>query len=491
MSAGGWPPDLVYTPIDMTSASPPNVFVIDTATNSVTATPIPAPLNTGIIDVAITPNGAWGYATNAGAFPIPGTTVYVINTATNTVSTTIPVGSGPHGVAITPSGAFAYVTNYLSNAVSVINTATNTVTATVPVGNYAADVAISPNGAFVYVSNLNDNTISVISTATNTVTTTIPVGGIHPDGIAITPNGVLAYVTNENSDNVSVINTATNTVSTTIPVGDLAAFVAITPDGAFAYVSNYESNTVSVIDTTTNTVATTIPLGIHPGRLAIGGCGGSPPPTPGGTTDEDSDGISNASDNCPDIASADQTDSDGDGFGDACDNCPNAFNPAQSDGEGDGTGDACDGTPATLSLNSVRLRAARPGKANGTMQIRGVRDATEFADLAAVLSDGLVAAVSGAGLPAPEVMRFPHPRCIAVSGTRITCTGTSGESATFTQKRGTNLFKVKLAAKNRAFLPPLSAAAVQVVLSTGGRDRGDTIPICKVPKNGKSANCRK
>ena len=53
----------------------------------------------------------------------------VIATATNTVVTTIPVGTAPRGIAISPDGATAYVANTGSNTVSVIATATNTVVA--------------------------------------------------------------------------------------------------------------------------------------------------------------------------------------------------------------------------------------------------------------------------------------------------------------------------------------------------------------------------
>src|SRR5205085_5801556 len=56
--------------------------------------------------------------------------VSVINTATNAVVTTIPVGTRPYGVAVSPNGSRAYVANFISNSISVINTATNTVLAT-------------------------------------------------------------------------------------------------------------------------------------------------------------------------------------------------------------------------------------------------------------------------------------------------------------------------------------------------------------------------
>jgi YVTN family beta-propeller protein len=101
----------------------------------------------------------------------------VIDTATNTVTATISVGEEPIGVAVSPDGSRVYVTNQAGfSTASVIDTATNTVTATIPVGMEASGVAITPDGSKVYVVNTRDNTVSVIATATNTVTATIPVG---------------------------------------------------------------------------------------------------------------------------------------------------------------------------------------------------------------------------------------------------------------------------------------------------------------------------
>lgn len=59
----------------------------------------------------------------------------IIDTATNTVTATVPVGSSPHGVAVDPTSANVFVANFDGNTVSVVSTATNTVTATIPVGN--------------------------------------------------------------------------------------------------------------------------------------------------------------------------------------------------------------------------------------------------------------------------------------------------------------------------------------------------------------------
>jgi len=62
-------------------------------------------------------------------------------------------------------------------------------------------------------------------------------------------------------------------------------------------------------------------------------------------TDSDGDGVSDGTDNCPNVSNADQADADGDGVGNACDNCPNASNANQANADSDGLGDACDNCP--------------------------------------------------------------------------------------------------------------------------------------------------
>jgi len=185
--------------------------------------------------------------------------VSVIDTTTNTVVATIPVGNMPSGIAITPSETYVYVANYFSNTISVIDTTINAVVATIPVADRPFNIAITPNGAFAYVLHVGSwGGFSVIDIATNIVVATVPVES--PRGIAFTPDGAFAYVTNVFTDSVSVFDTATNTlVSTVQSVGKFPRGVAITPDGAFAYVVN-QVGTVSVIDINLKYVVSTINL---------------------------------------------------------------------------------------------------------------------------------------------------------------------------------------------------------------------------------------
>jgi YVTN family beta-propeller protein len=89
---------------------------------------------------------------------------------------------GPNAVA--PDGKHAYAVNSRFNTVSVIDTGTNMVVATVPVGDIPHGIAITPDGKHAYVANSNSANVSVIDTATNTVVATVMVG-IVPYVVAI------------------------------------------------------------------------------------------------------------------------------------------------------------------------------------------------------------------------------------------------------------------------------------------------------------------
>ena len=282
------------------------VSVIDTATNAVSQTIVDNGGSSPYM-AAVAFDGTRGYVTNSVQ-----NTLTVIDTPTNTVDRSIPVGNHPAGVAVAPGGGFVYVTNYADGTVSVVDTATLTVTATVTVGPNADGVVVTRDGTAVYVTHdvVGPSKVSVIDTTSNTVVSTINVGstptavaasadgtrmyvvnkgsddisaidvatrtvvgtakvGFVPHGIALSPNGTRAYVTNSEFDSVSVVDLTAMVELQKIVVGDRPISVALTPDGASAYVTNFNSNTVSVIDTASNTVTGTIAVGQHPVGIAI------------------------------------------------------------------------------------------------------------------------------------------------------------------------------------------------------------------------------
>ncbi|MFJ4792546.1 IPT/TIG domain-containing protein [Kitasatospora purpeofusca] len=230
-------------------------------------------LVTGLVTLGAAPAQATAGGRSAYVTNLRGNSVSVVDTASGTVTATIPVGRFPEGVAVSPDASRVYVVNDGDNNVSVIDTATNTVTATVPVGAIPGPVAVSPDGSRLYVGN-NIATavggITVIDTATNTVTATFATGS-QPFGIAFAPDGAKAYVANFVGSSVSVVDTATSTVTATItdPDARTPAAVVVAPDGAHVYTANFNSNTVSVIDTATNTITALVPDPGGPEGIAI------------------------------------------------------------------------------------------------------------------------------------------------------------------------------------------------------------------------------
>jgi YVTN family beta-propeller protein len=283
------------------------VLVIDTATNTTTATVTGVSIARA---VTLSPDHAFVYATTANGMD-------KIDTATNTIISTVMTGNNPVGIALTSNGATAYVANNATGTVSAVDTATMTVTATLPIfpqaiattpdGSaiwvsaniltppsfpavmYVIDpatntfttfplghgsaapgaIAFTPNGAFAYLANFQANIVSVIDTATQTEVATITAGN-RPFYVALTPGGAFAYVANLLSNDVSIIDTTTNAVVATVPVGAFPRALAFTPDGASAYVTNFNDNTISVIDTATQAVTTTFAAGSHPWGIVIG-----------------------------------------------------------------------------------------------------------------------------------------------------------------------------------------------------------------------------
>jgi YVTN family beta-propeller protein len=237
-----------------------SLSVIDTATNAVIAT---VPLG-GV-------NGGGGAVDTAGTrfYVRRDSGIAVFDTTTRTVIASIPLSGFLQGVAVNPSDTRVYVANQEPSSVAVIDTATNAVIATVALTTHnPIGIAVNPAGTRVYVANAFSDDVAVIDALTNTVVATVPVGD-EPVGVAVNPAGTRVYVPNRGSGTVSVIDTASDTVVATVAAGGGPAFVAVSPDGARVYVTNQGSGRVSVIDTATNAVVATVAVGSGPTGIDV------------------------------------------------------------------------------------------------------------------------------------------------------------------------------------------------------------------------------
>ena len=204
----------------------------------------------GGLGLAVPASAASGGGYNAYVTDSRQNQVYVIDTATNTITATVPVGAGPRGVAATPDGSRVYVADHSGAAVSVLDPASATVVSTIPVAGAPSFVAVSPDGRKAYVSNDGTNSLDVIDTATNTVTTTVQLGSVAAGVTVLTPDGKYVFVAASNADTIYKIDTATSAVVSTIATPHPSA-LAISQDSTELAAVDIIHNTVTRFATAT------------------------------------------------------------------------------------------------------------------------------------------------------------------------------------------------------------------------------------------------
>jgi YVTN family beta-propeller protein len=235
-----------------------HVSVINTATNTVTST---ISLSGDPWVAAITPNGR---------------TVYVLQYVNDTLTPisvsggavgspiTITGASAPYDLAITPNGSMAYVANYGTGTITPIDLTTATSGSPISVGDSSSEtyaVTISPDGKTVYASNYATSQVVPVDTATGTAGTPISVSGAYYS--AITPNGKTLWVVAYDAHELVPINTATGVAGTgiVIPGGTDLEGISISPDGTMAYVNDGNAAEVFPVNLSTRSVGLPIPTG--------------------------------------------------------------------------------------------------------------------------------------------------------------------------------------------------------------------------------------
>jgi YVTN family beta-propeller protein len=160
------------------------------------------------------------------------------------------------------------------SAVTVIDTGTNSVKATIPIGFEASYLAVTPDAKHVYVAGASNNaggTVAVIDTGPEKVRTSISLPYV-PQGIVASPDGTRVYVVSNSgydfasgtiTSTVSTIDTGSNVVVATVDTPDNDVGITISPDGKKLYLasgilcfcgSQLNGAWINVIDTASNSL---------------------------------------------------------------------------------------------------------------------------------------------------------------------------------------------------------------------------------------------
>jgi|GEM_PF-5978550 len=194
---------------------------IDTATDTVVSTPVMAHAPE---DLAFAPDGSKAYALYGISPSGPGGLVE-IDAATGTATPVFADSRVGHGLIVSPDGSKLYVgyQNHFADSVAVVDTASGTVASTIPLGGQFVDGIMNPAGTEIYYCvGGNDLVIVTMNTGTTAGSMAVPCGSgeFHAPELAFSPDGSLIYATLGYSG-VSVIDVAEGTVAATLKTGAL------------------------------------------------------------------------------------------------------------------------------------------------------------------------------------------------------------------------------------------------------------------------------
>ena len=263
------------------NSSGSSVSVIDTMTRSVIAT---VPVGLQPVNIEFNLLGTKAYVGNFGNGSITPNfgngTISVISLATNTVTNTIQTGPATYALRRNNAGNRLFVAaGSPLGRVYVIDTVSETVLTSISAGYGTDGVTVSQDDSQIYVitdgnypATAIPSTLMVLNTATNALlsTLTLPIGAqdieIKRDGTALY---IASYGTSSTAGMLSVVALPSNVITHSVPLGFGPSALTLSADGSRAYVANFTSSTISVLDTVTDTVINTISTGANPYGLAV------------------------------------------------------------------------------------------------------------------------------------------------------------------------------------------------------------------------------
>ena len=265
-----------------------------------TALSAPFPVGDFPSQVRMSPDGKTAYVGNQDS-----QTISVVDVATNTVTSTIPLPAGSVlTFGLTPDGRTIYALMDF-RGVYVINVMKQQVTDSIPaaqIGTILAGVAFHPSQPCAYVAARDNGTVSTIDLRQNTVVRTVAVAGGRIQNLAVSRDGRRLFATDIERSKLIVWDlpsgsTAYQEFSIGSPVSRNVFDVAVTPDNTQVYVSTLADGKVFILDQASGAPVATLNTGGSARYIAFNTAGsaavianeagwvnyvgvGSPPPPP-------------------------------------------------------------------------------------------------------------------------------------------------------------------------------------------------------------------
>lgn len=249
------------------SGSVASIGVIDGATNTVLTT-IPvtgtrrfAPPGSSLNGsapvtqaLAVDPITQYVYATSDSGH------IAIIDGATNTVADILPTGSRPSGVAANPASGRWYASLGPASAVLALQGGTTTIDRTLVLASSPTGVAVNRSTGEIWVANAGSDNVLALDGTTHELRYVLP-AGTTPAKVAVNGTTNRVYIAASGADSVTMLDGAAHLLLGQVGVGAAPSGVAVMEPTNRVYVGNSGGGSIAVIDGAMGTVSTTLPLG--------------------------------------------------------------------------------------------------------------------------------------------------------------------------------------------------------------------------------------
>ena len=173
--------------------------------------------------------------------------VYRIDTEALTIDGAVEVGAVPKFMAVTPDGRLLLVANWCGFDVSVIDLASFTEVTRLPVGRHPRGLAISSDSSTAYVAVMGAGIIRRIDLASLTLNGDVDDAGPTPRHLVLSADDQFLFVTNNYGDTVRRIDLTGNEPPIVRPVPSRPRTMVASDDGSTLYVVSYDADLLTVL----------------------------------------------------------------------------------------------------------------------------------------------------------------------------------------------------------------------------------------------------
>lgn len=245
----------------------PAIGVIDGATNTL-ATTIPVTTTPAFAPPSSSLNGSAQAIQALSADPASGLvyatsdngTLAVVNGVNGSVVGTLRVGGRPTGVVVNATSGKWYASLGAASAVLALPGGSTAADRTLALASSPTGVGVNRATGEIWVANAGSANVLVLDGTTHALRAALP-AGTTPAQVGVNAATNRVYVAATGSDSVFVLDGATHVVLGQVSVGTAPKGVAVIERTNRIYVGNSGSGSVSVIDGAAGTVTATLPLG--------------------------------------------------------------------------------------------------------------------------------------------------------------------------------------------------------------------------------------